>query len=192
MPMNMIFQLIHQNIDWYQYLINALLTVFGRSLDILSTRYVTKELKLETNRLAKRIGWKGMILMQIPLVILGSLDIYFSFFIFWWSLLLFANNIEGSWYIREAGEDTYHKELESRLKQSRKWNIILSEFSSFIKFTFAGIFIILFLFIIKDLIAVFFIALALIIQGILGTISSISYLLNLKKQQPKDKENNLG
>ncbi len=56
--------------------------------------------------------------MQIPIIILRALDLYFSLFIFWWSILLFASNIEGSWYIKVAGEDTYHKELESRVKKS--------------------------------------------------------------------------
>ncbi|UCD00965.1 MAG: hypothetical protein JSV23_08775 [Promethearchaeota archaeon] len=163
------------------------ITLLGRALDMLSTRYVTKELKLETNIIAKRIGWKGMILMQIPIIILGSLDFYLSFFIFWWSLFLFANNIEGSWHIKEVGEEQYQKEIKDRLKKSKKWKIVFSELSSVIKFTIAGIFIIIFLFVYYDLLAVLLIALALIIQGIFGTISSIIYLFNLKKNKSKQK-----
>ncbi len=181
----MLFQLILRDVQWYQILINALITIFGRLLDILSTRYVTRELKLETNKIARRIGWKGMILMQIPIVVLGSLDFYLSFFIFWWSLFLFANNIEGSWYIREAGEVEYQKEIKSRLEQSKTWKVAFSEFSSVLKFTLAGIFIIIFLFVFNDLIAVFLIALALIIHGLLGTFSSIRYLLDLKREKSK-------
>jgi len=147
----------------------------------MSTRYVTKELKLETNRLARKIGWKGMLLMQIPIIILGSLDFYFSFFIFCWSLFLFANNIEGSWYIKQAGEESYQKELKERLNESKTWKIVFSELSSLLKFTLAGIFILVFVFVFNDLIAVLLISLALIIQGIFGTISSIIYLLDLRK-----------
>ena len=181
----MIFQLIFQNAHWYQILINALITIIGRLLDILSTRYVTKELKLETNKIARRLGWKGVILIQIPVVMLGSLDFYLSFFIFWWSIFLFANNIEGSWYIREAGEVEYQKEIKLRLEKSKTWKIVFSELSSFLKFTLAGTFIIIFLFIFNDLLAVFLISLALIIQGIFGTISSILYLLELKEDKSK-------
>ena len=181
--MVLIFQLILQNVEWYQLIINAIITIIGRMLDILSTRYVTKELKLETNKLARKIGWRGMILMQIPIVILGSLDFYFSFFILWWSIFLFANNIEGSWYIKEAGEEEYQKEIKSRLEKSKKWKIVFSELSSVLKFTLVGIFIIIFLFVFKDLLAIFLIALALIIQGVFGTISSILYLLNLKQDK---------
>ena len=181
--MVLIFQLILQNVEWYQLIINAIITIIGRLLDILSTRYVTKELKLETNKLARKIGWRGMILMQIPIVILGSLDFYFSFFILWWSIFLFANNIEGSWYIKEAGEEEYQKEIKSRLEKSKKWKIVFSELSSVLKFTLVGIFIIIFLFVFKDLLAIFLIALALIIQGVFGTISSILYLLNLKQDK---------
>ena len=185
----MIFQLIIQEVQWYQYLINILVTVIGRLLDLLSTRYVSRELKLETNRLAKRIGWKGMVLMQIPLVVLGALDFYFSFFILWWSLFLFANNIEGSWYIKEVGEAKYHNELESRVKKSTIWKILFSEISYVIKFSLAGIFIIIFLFVYYDLLAVFLISLALIIQGIFGAISSIFYLLNLRKSENLEENN---
>ena len=106
----MIFQLINRDVQWPQFVINALITILGRSLDLLSTRYVSKELKLETNKLARRIGWRGMILMQIPIVALGALDFYFSFFILWWSIFLFANNIEGSWYIKEVGEEKSYRE----------------------------------------------------------------------------------
>ncbi len=181
--MVMIFQLILQNVEWYQVIINAIITIFGRLLDILSTRYVTKELKLETNKIARRLGWRWMIILQIPIVILGSLDFYFSFFILWWSIFLFANNIEGSWYIKEAGEEQYQKEIKSRLEKSKKWKIMFSELSSLLKFTLVGIFIIVFLFVFKDLLAIFLIALALIIQGVFGTISSILYLLDLKQDK---------
>jgi len=181
----MIFQLILRDTQWYQFFINAIIVIIGRLLDMLSTRYVTKELKLETNRIARKIGWKGMILMQIPIVILGALDFYLSLFILSWSIFLFANNIEGSWYIKQAGEDEYQKEIKTRLETSKTWKIIFSEFSSFLKFTLAGTFIIIFLFVFNDLLAVFLIALALIIQGIFGTISSILYLLDLKRDKTK-------
>ncbi|MFX1431113.1 MAG: hypothetical protein ACFFCY_13200 [Promethearchaeota archaeon] len=181
----MLFQLILQDTQWYQFLVNAIITIIGRALDMLSTRYVSKELKLETNKIARRIGWKGMILMQIPIIILGSLDFYFSFFIFWWSLFLFANNIEGSWYIKQAGEEAYQKELKDRLRKSKTWKILLSELSLFLKFTLAGTFILIFLFVFNDFIAVLLISLALIIQGIFGTISSVMYLLDLKKDKSK-------
>ncbi len=98
----MFIQLIIRDVEWYQYLINFFIVLLGRLLDILSTRYVTKELKLETNKLARRVGWRGMVLLQIPIIILGTIDFYFAFFIFVWSLFLFANNIQGAWYIREV------------------------------------------------------------------------------------------
>ncbi|MFX1365525.1 MAG: hypothetical protein ACFFCE_05990 [Promethearchaeota archaeon] len=177
----MIFQIILQGVEWYQFVINAIITIIGRILDMVSTRYVTKELKLETNKIARRIGWKGMILLQIPIIVLGSLDFYISFFILWWSVFLFANNIEGSWYIREAGEEKYQKEIKLKLEKSKNWKIIFGELSSLFKYTLVGIFIIVFLFIFKDFLAIFLIALALIVQGVVGAINSILYLLDLKK-----------
>ena len=185
----MIFQIVNPDVQWYQYLINIFITFIGRLLDLLSTRYVSKELKLETNFIARRVGWKGMILMQIPILILGALDIYFSFFILWWSIFLFANNIEGSWYVRETGEDNYVKELRSKVKRSPIGKIILGELSNILKFTLAGIFIIIFLFVYEDLLAVFLISLALIIQGLIGALSSISYLLKIRKSENESESN---
>ncbi|MFX0002927.1 MAG: hypothetical protein ACFE9J_05535, partial [Candidatus Hermodarchaeota archaeon] len=84
--------------------------------------------------------------------------------------------------------EAYHKELQDRLRKSKTWKILFSEISSFLKFTLAGTFILIFLFVFNDFIAVFLIALALIIQGIFGTISSVIYLLDLKKDKSKKEE----
>ncbi len=185
----MILQLIFHSTEWYQYVINAIIVLIGRSLDILSTRYVTKELKLETNKIARKVGWKGIILIQIPLIILGCIDFYFAFFIFFWSLFLFANNIEGSWYVKEVGEDKYQEELKTHLKKSKAMKIIFGEISYIFTFTLSGILIMIFLFLFNDLIAVFFICLALICQGALSTFRSIQYLFQLKKQGLKIENN---
>ncbi len=179
----MLFQIVFRSAEWYQYVINALVATVGRLLDILSTRYVTKELKLETNKLARRLGWKGMILLQIPVIALGSLDFYFAFFIFFWSMLLFANNIEGSWYVKETGEDQYQEQLKARVKNVKKWKIFFGEISSIFTYTISGAFILLFIFVYNDLFAVLIICLSLICQGILSSFRSLSYLLDLKKQK---------
>ncbi|MHA1148397.1 MAG: hypothetical protein ACTSR8_09135 [Promethearchaeota archaeon] len=184
----MIFQLIIKNVGWYQYIINALIVILGRTLDIISTRYVTRELKLETNALAQRIGWKGMILMQSIIVILGSLDFYLAFFIFIWSLFLFANNIEGSWYVKEVGESEYYEELKGNVKRAETWRIIFAEMSYILNFSVAGVLILIFLFIFQDYIAIIFICLALICQGVLGTVRSLLYLLKLRKNEPTEEE----
>ncbi|MHA1291187.1 MAG: hypothetical protein ACTSQJ_00805 [Promethearchaeota archaeon] len=181
----MLFQIMYKEVELYQYFINAFIVIVGRSLDILSTRYVTKELKLETNKLARKIGWKGMLLMQIPIIILGSLDLYLALFIFVWSLLLCANNLEGSWYVKEIGEDNYQQEIKEYVQKSKNWQIFIGEISYILSFTISGILILVFLFIYQDIIAVFFIALALICQGILSTCRSLVYLSDLKKQKQK-------
>jgi hypothetical protein len=179
----MLFQILFNNGVWFQYVINALIVIVGRFLDIFSTRYVTRELKLETNKLARKIGWKGIVFIQVPLIILGSLDLYFAFFIFFWSLLLFANNIEGSWYVKEVGEEKYQEELKEHIKNSKSWKVIFGEMSNFLTFSLSGLFIIIFLFIFYDLLAVLFICVALICQGALSSFRSIKYLFDLKKEQ---------
>jgi VIT1/CCC1 family predicted Fe2+/Mn2+ transporter len=181
-----LLQLLFENKALSQYFINGLIAFIGRSLDFLSTRYVTKELKLETNKLAQKIGWKGMLIIQIPLIFLGALDFYFAFFIFIWSLFLCANNIEGSWYVKNVGEEEYQNELEEGAKNTSIAKIILGEISYLLSFTCSGILILIFIFILHDLIAVFFIALALIFQGILATLRSVSYLIDLRKTKESE------
>ena len=189
MFVKVIFQLIMQDAPWYQYLVNIFIVIIGRLLDILSTRYVSKELKLETNKLARRIGWRGVIIMQIPIIVLGALDIYLAFFIFIWSLFLFANNIMGSWNTKQVGEEQYYEDLKLQLKQTKRWQIILSEISYILTFTVTGIFIIVFLIVFSDVIAIIFISLALICQGLLTSFRSIKYLFDLKKESQKNNEN---
>ena len=184
----MIFQILLRNAPEYQYLINAILATIGRALDIISTRYVSKELKLETNKFAKRLGWPGAIFIQIPLIIICSLDFYLSLFLFIWSFYLFANNLEGSWYIKQVGEEKYQQELKNHLYNTKTLKIVLGEISSLLTFTISGTLILIFVFIIKDMIGVILICFILILQGIIGTIRSIKYLLNLKQEQLNDQK----
>lgn len=174
-----------QDVGFWIYILNLSLVIFARFLDMISTYYVSKELQLETNKLARKVGWKGMIFMQIPIIIIGTLDFYFALFIFCWSLLLFGNNIQGSWYIKKIGEDSYQKELASHLESVKSCKIIISELSYLLTFSFTGLLILISIFVFNDEIAVFFISLALICQGLIGTVRTIRYLLDLKKAKKK-------
>jgi len=183
----MIFQILLRNVPDFQYIINAILATLGRALDIISTRYVSKELELETNKFAQRLGWPGAILIQIPLIVLCSFDFYLALFLFIWSFYLFANNLEGSWYVKQVGEEQYKEELREQLHKSKTLRIILGEISSLLTYTISGILILIFIFVLNDYIGVIFICGALIFQGLMGTIRSIKYLLELKKEKPEDK-----
>jgi len=175
----MFLQLISHNSN---FLINLLIVCVGRFLDILSTYYVTAKLKLETNKLARKIGWKGMILVQIPILILGSLDFYLALFIFLWSLYLFANNLESSWYIRDKGEDQYYNDLKDILRRTSIRKIIIGEISLIFSFSVSGVLMLILVFIFEDYIAAFFIGLAMICHGLLGSYRSLRYLLSLRKE----------
>lgn len=182
----MLMQLIYQNSN---FLINLLIVSIGRTLDILSTYYVTAKLKLETNKIARRIGWKGMILVQIPILILGSLDFYLALFIFLWSLYLFANNLESSWFIRDKGEEQYYNDLKDILKRTPVTKIIIGEISLIFSFSVSGVLMLILVFIFRDFIAAFFIGLAMVCHGLLGSYRSLRYLLSLRKEELTDKTN---
>ena len=130
----MIFQILLQNVGEYQILYNAIIAAIGRALDIVSTRYVSKEL------------------IQVPLILICCLDFYLALFIFVWSFYLFANNLEGSWYVKQVGEDKYQKELKGFVEKSKTLRIVLGEISSLLTFTLSGAFILIFLFVFFELI----------------------------------------
>ena len=88
------------------------------------------------------------------------------------------------------GEEEYQKELQESVKHTSSMKILIGEISSLLSFTCAGILILVFLFLFRDLIAVFFIALALILQGILATLRSVSYLVTLGKEDAEEGEKN--
>ena len=182
----MFLQLINQNSN---ILVNLLIVCAGRALDILSTYYVTAKLKLETNKLARRIGWKGMILVQIPILILGSLDFYLALFIFLWSLYLFANNLESSWFIRDKGEEQYYDDLKDILRRTSIRKILIGEISLIFSFGISGVLMLILVFIFRDFIAAFFIGLAMVCHGLLGSYRSLRYLLTLRREALTEKTN---
>ena len=181
----MLFQILTQNST---FVMNFFIVLTGRALDMLSTYYVTAKLKLETNKLARKIGWKGMILTQIPIIILGSLDLYLAIFIFLWSLYLCSNNLESSWYVRKKGEENYYEELRDMLRQTPVKKIVIGEISMILSFSISGLLILILVFIFNDFIAAFFISLAMICHGVLGSYRSLSYLISLRKNAINQKK----
>jgi len=89
--------------------------VFARGMDFLSTWVATPNLRLEANPLARKLGWKWGVVLN--LVICG--------FVARWpvvtvmfattSLLVAARNFQAAWLMRSMGEEFYMHWMSSRI-----------------------------------------------------------------------------
>ncbi|MFX0138726.1 MAG: hypothetical protein ACFFDN_34115 [Candidatus Hodarchaeota archaeon] len=183
--------------DLIQYIINCLIISFGRFLDILSTYRVTPKLELETNYLIRKLGWIGGIILQIPLILLGSFFNTFTIFIFVYSFLTTAHNVSGSWLVKGMGEKEYANMLKNGISKVDKFrSIVLDEFTPFLVFCVPNILIWFFLFQTipfsiniflenSNTAYLFMITFAIFFFGLINTIRNIIYLIRLKIQMNK-------
>lgn len=96
------------------WLLFALL-VFARGCDLLSTYLATPNLVLEGNPIARRLGWKGGIPMN--LVLAGTFATWplLALSLTTTSLLVAARNLQSAWIMRSLGEVNYRMWISDRL-----------------------------------------------------------------------------
>ena len=98
----------------WQYSINLAIAVLGRTLDLLTTWYVSPTLKFELNPIAKRAGWKRFILLNIVICVIFALWFNALLMLFVMSILAAANNLNQFWIMhitRKSKEPETFKEL---------------------------------------------------------------------------------
>jgi hypothetical protein len=100
------------------YFLFLSLLLFSRGMDFLSTWIATPNLVLEANPLARRLGWKYGI--PVNLLLCGA-------FAFWplpsviictTSVLVAARNFQFAWMMRTAGEEHYRAWLVERIEET--------------------------------------------------------------------------
>ena len=100
------------------YLLLWLLLAFSRGMDFLSTWVATPHLVLEGNPIAKRLGWKwgvpvnvllcfGFACWALPAIVISTT-----------SLLVAARNFQGAWLMRSMGEENYRKWHIDRISET--------------------------------------------------------------------------
>jgi hypothetical protein len=101
----------------YWLLLLALLLC--RSMDVLSTRIATPNLVLEGNPIAKLLGWRWLLPVNLgfcvalaawplPAIMLGTM-----------SLLVAARNFQSVWLMRSMGEEAYRAWHIQRIQETR-------------------------------------------------------------------------
>ena len=89
------------------YLICLSLLLFARGMDFLSTWVATPTLALEANPIAKKLGWKLGILINLAICFGAAFYPEPAFVIITTSILVAARNFKGAWLMRTLGEARY-------------------------------------------------------------------------------------
>jgi hypothetical protein len=96
---------------------NALLAllIFSRGMDFLSTWVATPNLVLEANPLAKKLGWRLGLIVNIGLCGAFALWPLPAVVVITTSLLVAARNFQSAWLMRSLGENEYRYWMSARM-----------------------------------------------------------------------------
>lgn len=90
-----------------EYLLWAVVLLFARGMDFLSTWIATPNLLLEANPLARRLGWKWGMLVNLAACLGLALLPLAAVVVATTSLLVAAHNFQSAWIMRTMGEESY-------------------------------------------------------------------------------------
>jgi hypothetical protein len=108
------------------YLEMLALLFFGRGMDFLSTYVATPSLALEGNPIAKFLGWRWGILLNVVLCFTFARWPLTAIIITTTGLLVASRNFHSAWLMRSMGEDGYRMWYSERMSQTRLRLVILS------------------------------------------------------------------
>ena len=101
------------------YWLMVLLLMFSRGTDILSTWIATPNLKLEGNPIAKKLGWRWGIPVNIAMCFGMAFWPVTAIAISTTSVLVAARNFQSAWLMRSMGEENYRDWHVSRIQETR-------------------------------------------------------------------------
>ncbi|MBU6401185.1 MAG: hypothetical protein KGS61_12780 [Verrucomicrobia bacterium] len=96
-----------------------LLLVFARGMDFASTWLATPNLVLEANPLARKLGWRGGLLLNAVLCAAFALWPMPAVIIATTSVLVAARNFQSAWLMRSLGEERYRYWFAEQIGQTR-------------------------------------------------------------------------
>lgn len=101
------------------YFLFVALLVLSRGLDFLSTWIATPNLELEANPIARKLGWRGSILVNALVCTVFGMWPLPAIVIITASVLVAARNFQSAWLMRSMGEPFYRAWLSERLAESK-------------------------------------------------------------------------
>jgi hypothetical protein len=109
-----------------EYMYMLALLFFGRGMDFLSTYVATPNLALEGNPIAKKLGWRWGVLLNIVLCFSFAHWPLTAIIITTTGLLVASRNFHSAWLMRSMGEEGYRLWYSERLLQTHLGLVILS------------------------------------------------------------------
>ncbi len=100
------------------FLFVALLT-FSRGMDFLSTWIATPNLVLEGNPIAKKLGWKWGVPLNVAICLGLALWPLSAIVVSTASVLVAARNFQSAWLMRSLGEEIYRHWHVERVQETR-------------------------------------------------------------------------
>jgi hypothetical protein len=110
----------------HEYFQMLALLFFGRSMDFFSTWVATPNLALEGNPIAKKLGWRWGVLLNVVLCISFAHWPLTAIIITTTGLLVAARNFHSAWLMRSMGEDGYRLWYSERVSETRLRLVVLS------------------------------------------------------------------
>ena len=101
------------------YCLYVLLLIFARGADFLSTWIATPNLVLEGNPLAKKLGWRWGLLINVVLVGVLALWPLSAIIVATASVLVAARNFQSAWLMQTLGEEVYREWHVERVRETR-------------------------------------------------------------------------
>jgi hypothetical protein len=101
------------------YCLMALLLAFSRGMDFLSTWIATPNLVLEGNPIAKKLGWRWGILLNVAICFGMAFWPLTAIAVSTMSVLVAARNFQSAWLMRSMGEENYRDWHVSRIQETR-------------------------------------------------------------------------
>lgn len=106
------------------------LILFGRTCDLVSTWIATPNLVLEGNPVARKLGWKFGVPLNVALALGFGTWPLLAISLTTTSLLVAARNLQSAWLMRSMGELDYRCWMSERIAASPRllpWSCFLGE-----------------------------------------------------------------
>ena len=102
-----------------EYFLMLGLLVFARGMDFLSTWVATPNLVLEGNPIAKKLGWKWGLVVNVVLVTVLAMWPLSAIVVATASVLVAARNFQSAWLMHSMGEHAYRDWCVTRILETR-------------------------------------------------------------------------
>jgi hypothetical protein len=100
--------------------------LFGRAADLFSTWLATPNLALEANPLARRLGWRFGLPLNLALALVTASWPLLAISLTTTSLLVAARNFQHAWLMRTLGESGYRLWFSECIARSRRGLVVVS------------------------------------------------------------------